>query len=111
MSLESAGSRPVIVGNSKEPRTRHRHPVTFTANCPHRDSGMKESCLDVFEGLAEKRRWSPKIEARGVAQAVRVRNVSGDFWGQLVSVKKIGFRRGGMGDKVKKKGEEAVEDI
>lgn len=95
MSFESAGSRPVIVGNSKEPRTRHRHPVTFTANCPHRDSGMKESSLDVFEGLAEKRRWSAKIEARGVAQAVRVRNVSGDFWGQLVSVKKIGFQRGG----------------
>ena len=40
MPLESAGSRPVIVGNSKEPRTRH--PVAFTANRPHRDAGMKE---------------------------------------------------------------------
>lgn len=50
MSFESAGSRPVIVGNSKEPRTRHRHPVAFTANCPHRDSGMKESSLDVVKG-------------------------------------------------------------
>ena len=105
MSFESAGSRPVIVGNSKEPRTRHRHPVAFTANCPHRDSGMKESPLDVFERLAEKRRWSAKIEARGVAQAVRVRNVSGDFWGQLVSVKKIGFERGGNGRQGKEEGD------
>lgn len=39
--FESAGSRPVIVRLWKDPRTRR--PDAFTANCPHRDSGMEES--------------------------------------------------------------------
>lgn len=85
MPLKSAGSRPVIVGNSKEPRTRH--PVAFTANCPHRDAGMKEPRY-----LRGRRKESGVERFRqGSAQAVRVRNVSGDFWGggQLVSGEKM----------------------
>ena len=56
------------VGNSKDPRTRH--PEAFTANCPHRDCGMKKllgGCLQRVEFLVERLR-------QGSAQAVRVRN-------------------------------------
>lgn len=58
----------MIVGNSKDPRTRH--PEAFTANCPHRDSGMKKAwvCLPAGE-------WSCSEMRQGSAQAVRVRNV------------------------------------
>ena len=84
MLLESAGSRPVIVGNSKEPRTRH--PVAFTANCPHRDSGMKESLM--FKRLAE-REWSRvrKEQARECAGCAR-EECFGRFWAARVGKKR-----------------------
>lgn len=88
MPLESAGSRPVIVGNSKEPRTRH--PVAFTANCPHRDAGMKEPRY-----LRGRRKESGVERFRqGSAQAVRVRNVSGDFLGGGAA--RVGRKDGGV---------------
>lgn len=84
--FDSAGSRPVIVRNLKDPRTRR--PNVFTANYPHRDCGMKEFSLSFgkVESGVEKMR-------QGSAQAVRVRNVQGDFFGgSLVSGKRSGLR-------------------
>ena len=77
IGCQSASSLRVGIGRSQDPRTRH--PGTFTASYPHRDSGMKNGDVE----RSTEREWS-RPARQGSAQAVRVRNVSGRFWGQLL---------------------------